>query len=231
MNLLQAGAKASARACSSVSASPAAKAAAQTSSPSAARAAATASSTSACSGSGAPIVSRSAAAAPRLSCSRSSWLSHVLAPGPSSYSCGSDYTGSSASLTLYVDTDIIRYLRNGIYNLSNVNLPGGYFVGENLSGANLADGEFSGANFSFANLRGASLSDGNFSSANFTRTNLSGANLAEANLKGATLINVIWSTPSVQTAPTATTTAAPACAISSLKQLAMPVNSRCIYTV
>ena len=49
-----------------------------------------------------------------------------------SYSGDSNFTGSSASLTLYVDTDISHYLHNGVYNLSNINLLGGSFVGENL---------------------------------------------------------------------------------------------------
>jgi Big-like domain-containing protein/glycine rich protein/pentapeptide repeat protein len=103
-----------------------------------------------------------------------------------SYNGDSNYTSSSTSLTLYVDTDISRYLKNGVYDLRNVNLSGGYFGGENLSGADLSDGNFSGANFSHANLSGANLSNGNFSNANFTGATLTNANLTQTNLIGAT---------------------------------------------
>ena len=109
------------------------------------------------------------------------------------YNGDSNYSGSSAGLTLYVDTDLSSYLKNGVYNLSNVKLSGGYFVGANLKGANLSNGNFSGANFSDANLSGANLNDGNFSNANFTGAELSGANLGNSNLKGAMLNNVVWS--------------------------------------
>ena len=115
-----------------------------------------------------------------------------------SYSGDSNYTGSSASLTLYVDTNISQYLQNGVYNLRNVNLSGGYFVGANLSGANLSDGNFSNATFTGANLSGANVSNGNFSGAAFAGANLSGANVTQSNLIGATgltsatLTGVIW---------------------------------------
>jgi hypothetical protein len=102
------------------------------------------------------------------------------------YSGDNNYSGGSASLTLYVDTNISQYLHNGVYNLTNVNLSGGYFVGVNLSGANLSNGVFSGANFSYANLSGANLTNGNFSNANFTGANLTNANLTQTNLIGAT---------------------------------------------
>src|SRR5262249_57526341 len=92
-----------------------------------------------------------------------------------------------ASLTLYVNTALSRYLQNGVYNLGNVSLAGGYFVEDNLSGANLANGKFSSANFSYTNLTGANLSDANFTGANFSGANLSGANLSKANFKASPL--------------------------------------------
>jgi hypothetical protein len=116
-----------------------------------------------------------------------------------SYSGDANYAPSGpATLTLYVDTNISQYLHNGVYNLSNVNLSGGYFVGVNLSGANLSDGNFSNANFTAANLSGANLSNGNFSGTAFAGANLSGANFTQTNLIGATgltsatLTGVIW---------------------------------------
>jgi hypothetical protein len=116
-----------------------------------------------------------------------------------SYSSDTNFAPSGpATLTFYVNTDLSQYLQNGVYNLRNVNLSGGYIVGMNLSGANLSDGNFSGATFSDANLSGANLSNGNFSGATFTGAMLTNANLTQTNLIGATgltsaaLTGVIW---------------------------------------
>jgi hypothetical protein len=109
--------------------------------------------------------------------------------------------GSSSKLTQYVNNDLSAYpkLSGGGYNLSNVNLGGGSFVGENLSGSILGNGRFMSAYFISANLSGADMSDGNFTGATFTGANLTNANLSKANLFGAiglgsaTLTGVNWS--------------------------------------
>jgi uncharacterized protein YjbI with pentapeptide repeats len=108
---------------------------------------------------------------------------------------------TSASLTQNVDTNLSSFpkLANGAYNLSNLNLAGGYFANLNLAGADVSNANVSGANFSGANLSGANLSDANFSNTNLSGANLNGANLTHTNLKGATglstatLTGVIWS--------------------------------------
>jgi hypothetical protein len=90
-------------------------------------------------------------------------------------------------------------LANGAYNLSNLNLAGGYFANLNLAGADVSNANVSGANFSGANLSGANLNNANFSNTNLNGANLNGANLTQTNLKGATgmstttLTGVIWS--------------------------------------
>jgi uncharacterized protein YjbI with pentapeptide repeats len=108
---------------------------------------------------------------------------------------------TSASLTQNVDTNLSSFpkLANGAYNLSNLNLAGGYFANLNLAGADVSNANVSGANFSGANLSGANLTDSNFSNTNLSGANLNGANLTQTNLKGATgmstttLTGVVWS--------------------------------------
>jgi len=116
---------------------------------------------------------------------------------------GSTNLGASTSpgLTQNVDTNLSSFpkLANGAYNLSNLNLAGGYFANLNLAGADVSNANVIGANFSGANLSGANLTDANFSNTTLRGANLSGANLTQTNLKGATgmstttLTGVIWS--------------------------------------
>lgn len=108
---------------------------------------------------------------------------------------------ASSALIQNVDTNLSSYptLSSGAYNLSNLNLSGGYFVNLNLAGASFNDANMSGGNFSGANLNGANLTDANFSNTNLSDANLTNANLTQTNLKGATglstaiLTGVIWS--------------------------------------
>ena len=155
--------------------------------------------------------------------STASFTTRALAIGAhsitASYSGDGNFTPSGAVLiTQYVDTDLTGFpkLANGAYNLSNVNLSGGYLAhlslaGASLSGSNFTNANFTGAdltradmrnaNFTGANLTGAVLTNANMSNGNvvnITKANLSGANLTGSNLAGgtgwttATVSNVVW---------------------------------------
>src|SRR5262249_27340669 len=62
---------------------------------------------------------------------------------------GNFLTGTSATLTQYVNTNLSGYpkLPSGAYNLSNLNLVGGYFVNAQLAGASLSGTNLTGAVF------------------------------------------------------------------------------------
>jgi hypothetical protein len=113
--------------------------------------------------------------------------SHAIS---ATYEGSTSFQGSTtaAALTQNVDTNLTSYptLANGAYNLSNLNLSGGYFVNLNLAGANIKSANMSGATFSGANLTGANLTSANFSNTNLSGANLTNANLTQTNLKGAT---------------------------------------------
>jgi uncharacterized protein YjbI with pentapeptide repeats len=125
-----------------------------------------------------------------------------------SYGGDSNFVASGSSpLTQYVDTNISKYLSNGVYKLFNLNLSGAYLVhadltraiirdanlksadlsGAALSHSDLADVNLMGANLTGATLIGAILIDTNFGSAKLVHADLTGARLVDANFKGADL--------------------------------------------
>jgi hypothetical protein len=125
-----------------------------------------------------------------------------------SYGGDNNFVASGSSpLTQYVDTNITKYLSNGVYKLSDLNLSGAYLSHADLAGATIknanlksvnlsgavlshstvADANLMGANLTGAKLIGAILTDTNFGSAKLVGADLTGARLTDVNFKGADL--------------------------------------------
>jgi hypothetical protein len=106
-----------------------------------------------------------------------------------SYGGDNNFLSSTSSpLTDNIDTNISKYLKNGVYNLSSLNLSGAYFGYANLSGLTATSANLTGADLDNSNLSNSNLTSANLSGSNLTNALLNGANLHNTNFGSATLV-------------------------------------------